>query len=85
MCSIKESRDAYRHVVSYLARHSERSERQVAETAVALAASARGLRHGADVATIPPPVIYKLAEHPLTKSGLENFVKDWKSTGQSIL
>ena len=40
---------------------------------------------GADVATIPPAVIYKLADHPLTKSGLEAFVKDWKSTGQSIL
>ena len=40
---------------------------------------------GADVATIPPAVIYKLADHPLTKSGLEQFVKDWKSTGQSIL
>ncbi len=57
-----------------------------------LAASIRSANHvtqaalaGADVATIPPPVIYKLAEHPLTKSGLEQFVKDWKSTGQSIL
>jgi transaldolase len=30
-------------------------------------------------------VIYKLADHPLTKSGLEQFVKDWKATGQSIL
>ena len=40
---------------------------------------------GADVATIPPAVIYKLADHPLTKSGLDAFVKDWKSTGQSIL
>jgi transaldolase len=57
-----------------------------------LAASIRTANHvtqaalaGADVATIPPAVIYKLADHPLTKSGLENFVKDWKSTGQSIL
>ena len=57
-----------------------------------LAASIRSANHvtqaalaGADVATIPPPVIYKLAEHPLTKSGLEQFVKDWKGTGQSIL
>ncbi|MEQ1901060.1 MAG: fructose-6-phosphate aldolase [Devosia sp.] len=57
-----------------------------------LAASIRSPNHvtqvamaGADVATIPPPVIYKLADHPLTKSGLEQFVKDWKSTGQSIL
>jgi transaldolase len=57
-----------------------------------LAASIRSPNHvkeaalaGADVATIPPSVIYKLADHPLTKSGLEQFVKDWKSTGQSIL
>lgn len=57
-----------------------------------LAASIRSANHvtqaalaGADVATIPPSVIYKLAEHPLTKSGLEQFVKDWKATGQSIL
>ena len=57
-----------------------------------LAASIRTPNHitevalaGADVATIPPAVIYKLVDHPLTKSGLEAFVKDWKSTGQSIL
>ena len=57
-----------------------------------LAASIRTPNHitevalaGADVATIPPAVIYKLADHPLTKSGLEQFVKFWKGTGQSIL
>ncbi len=57
-----------------------------------LAASIRSPNHvtevaiaGADVATIPPAVIYKLADHPLTKSGLEQFVKDWKATGQSIV
>jgi len=57
-----------------------------------LAASIRSPNHvtevalaGADVATIPPALIYKLADHPLTKSGLEQFVKDWKATGQSIL
>jgi transaldolase len=57
-----------------------------------LAASIRSANHvteaalaGADVSTIPPAVIYKLADHPLTKSGLEQFVKDWKGTGQSIL
>lgn len=57
-----------------------------------LAASIRGANHvseaaiaGADVATIPPAVIRKLAEHPLTKNGLDAFVKDWKATGQSIL
>jgi transaldolase len=57
-----------------------------------LAASIRTPNHitqvalaGADVATIPPAVIRKLAEHPLTTSGLHSFVKDWQATGQSIL
>jgi transaldolase len=57
-----------------------------------LAASIRSPNHvthvalaGADVATIPPDVIRKLANHPLTNAGIEGFVKDWKSTGQSIL
>ena len=57
-----------------------------------LSASIRSPNHvtqvalaGSDVATIPPAVIYKLADHPLTKSGLDAFVKDWKATGQSIL
>ena len=57
-----------------------------------LAASIRTPNHvtqaalaGADVATIPPAIIKKLADHPLTKSGLEQFVKDWAGTGQSII
>jgi transaldolase len=57
-----------------------------------LAASIRSPNHvtqaalaGADVATMPPAVIKKLADHPLTDIGLANFVKDWKSTGQSII
>lgn len=57
-----------------------------------LAASIRSANHvseaalaGADVSTIPAPVLKKLAGHALTDKGLEAFVKDWKSTGQSIL
>ena len=57
-----------------------------------IAASIRSANHvseaalaGADISTIPPNVIPKLAEHPLTKKGLDNFVQDWKATGQSIL
>lgn len=57
-----------------------------------LAASIRSPNHvtqaalaGADVATIPPAVIKKLAAHPLTDIGLANFVADWKKTGQSIV
>ncbi len=33
---------------------------------------------GADIATVPPAVLWKLLEHPLTDRGLENFIKDWK-------
>jgi transaldolase len=40
---------------------------------------------GADVATLPPKVIKQLFNHPLTDKGLADFVKDWETTGQSIL
>ena len=40
---------------------------------------------GADVVTVPPEVIRKLVNHPLTDTGLEAFLKDWADTGQSIL
>lgn len=57
-----------------------------------LAASIRGPVHvkeaalsGADVATIPPKVFNQLIQHPLTAKGLDDFVADWKKTGQSIL
>lgn len=57
-----------------------------------LAASIRTVNHvseaalaGADVATVPPSVLRKLVEHPLTDKGIEAFVKDWQSTGQSIV
>jgi len=39
---------------------------------------------GADVCTIPYEVITKLLNHPLTDSGLEKFLADWKKTGQKI-
>ena len=57
-----------------------------------LAASIRTTNHvqlaamaGADVATVPPAILKKLVEHPLTDKGLEQFMADWKKTGQSIL
>ncbi|MEM6649573.1 MAG: fructose-6-phosphate aldolase [Pseudomonadota bacterium] len=57
-----------------------------------LAASIRSTAHvkdaaimGADVSTIPPKVFNQLIGHPLTDKGLDAFVKDWASTGQSIL
>lgn len=57
-----------------------------------LAASIRSVNHvqdcalvGADVMTAPPDVIKKLATHPLTDKGLEQFMSDWAKTGQNIL
>ncbi|MSP51797.1 MAG: fructose-6-phosphate aldolase [Alphaproteobacteria bacterium] len=57
-----------------------------------LVASIRHPRHvteaakiGADVCTVPPDVLRKLAHHPLTDRGLEAFLADWKKTGQTIL
>ncbi len=57
-----------------------------------LVASVRTKQHiidsaviGAHVATLPPKVINELYEHPLTKKGLDAFLDDWKTTGQSIL
>lgn len=57
-----------------------------------LAASIRSVNHvqdaaliGADVITAPPEVIKKLAAHPLTDKGLDQFMKDWQKTGQKIL
>ncbi|MDJ0827312.1 MAG: fructose-6-phosphate aldolase [Rhodobacter sp.] len=57
-----------------------------------LAASIRSVNHmteaakiGADIATAPPGVIKKMAEHPLTDKGLDAFLKDWAATGQRIL
>ena len=57
-----------------------------------LVASVRGVQHvvdaaliGANVATIPPKIMSQMYKHPLTDKGLEDFLSDWASTGQSIL
>ncbi len=57
-----------------------------------LSASIRTVNHvkaaaliGSDVATVPPGVLRKLADHPLTDKGLEAFLSDWAKTGQQIL
>ena len=54
-----------------------------------LAASIRHPRHvveaamiGADVATLPPDVLKKLLQHPLTDRGLEQFLSDWAKAGK---
>ncbi len=51
-----------------------------------LAASIRNPEHvkraalaGADAATIPTEVLYKLCNHHLTDTGIERFLKDWES------
>jgi len=61
-------------------------------TTQVLAASLRHPLHvkqvaeiGADVATVPAKVLKQLAKHPLTDKGLDAFLKDWQSTGQSII
>ena len=41
-------------------------------------------RIGADVVTIPFPVLEKLYRHPLTDLGLQSFLADWKATGRSF-
>ncbi len=57
-----------------------------------LVASVRSTQHvvdaalmGADVVTLPPKILTALYNHPLTDSGLDTFLKDWKKTGQSII
>lgn len=53
-----------------------------------LAASIRDVRDvvsaaliGADVATIPPEILAKMAQHPLTDAGLAKFLNDYKNSG----
>ncbi len=33
---------------------------------------------GADIATVPPAVLWRLLDHPLTDRGLAAFLKDWE-------
>ena len=42
-------------------------------------------RIGADAMTAPPAIIKQLVNHPLTDKGIAGFLKDWQTTGQSIL
>src|SRR5579884_915842 len=56
-----------------------------------LAASIRHPMHvvesakmGADIATVPPKIIWQLFKHPLTDAGIASFLKDWQETGQKI-
>ncbi len=56
-----------------------------------LAASIRSVRHiqeaalrGADIATLPVHLFEQAFEHPLTDKGIEQFLGDWKKTGQEV-
>jgi transaldolase len=56
-----------------------------------LVASARHPLHvvesallGADVVTLPFKVLEQLYKHPLTDTGLDKFLADWKKTGKSF-
>ncbi len=56
-----------------------------------LVASVRTANHikeaaliGADYATVPAAVLKSLVKHPLTEKGIEQFLSDWKKTGQTI-
>ena len=57
-----------------------------------LAASIRHVIHlqqsvllGADVATIPPTLLEKIMDHPLTKEGIKKFDTDWAKLGKKDL
>lgn len=56
-----------------------------------LAASLRTPTHvidcataGAHIATMPTAVLEKMFRHPLTDKGIEQFLKDWETTGAKI-
>jgi len=53
-----------------------------------MAASIRHTRHcvaaaqaGADISTVPYPVLVQMAQHPLTDSGVARFLQDWQKAG----
>ena len=56
-----------------------------------LTASVRGIgyllvaaRLGADVATVPPNILWQLFEHPMTDLVVKKFLQDWEKTGQKL-
>lgn len=75
IAEIREIYDNYPHFKTEILAASIRSVNHVAEAA----------KIGADVATLPPGVLKKLADHPLTDKGLAAFLADWAKTGQTIL
>jgi len=56
-----------------------------------LAASVRHPTHvvecmlmGADCCTLPPSVLWRLSQHPLTDRGLEAFLADWEKLSATL-
>ena len=56
-----------------------------AQALLAAKAGVEAAKLGADVATLPPQILRKLAQHPLTDKGLAAFLADWEKTGQTII
>ncbi|MBT4880447.1 MAG: fructose-6-phosphate aldolase [Alphaproteobacteria bacterium] len=75
LASIREIYDNYPEIETEILAASIRHTRHVVESA----------ELGIDIATIPPSILKKLVEHPLTDKGLDAFLKDWKKTNQSIV
>ena len=40
-------------------------------------------RAGADIATVPYPVLKQMVQHPLTDAGLARFLQDWEKAGNA--
>ncbi len=61
---------------------------EIFEEGIGLAAVAGNVveaaRLGADVATMPCEVFEKLVQHPLTDSGLERFLSDWRKLREEL-
>jgi len=69
---IKEIFDHYDNIKTQILVASVRHPLHVIDAAKIDAA-----KIGADVVTLPPTVLDKMLQHPLTKIGLENFLADW--------
>ena len=67
--------DNYPNLTTQVLSASIRSPSHVLESAMA----------GAQVATLPPKILWQLYNHPLTDKGLAAFMKDWEKTGQKLI
>ncbi len=77
--------DQLEHVVTAIGNYDFTPSTVNGEQIEIIAASVRSANHvtqaalmGADIATVPFPVLKKMVQHPLTDRGLETFLKDWE-------